>query len=470
VGAAADPGSFRDPTSRVFVTDEGVFRGLTAEGLAGYEAAAAAPFLGELQDEGALVRTELVEPGAAPDLGEGWAGVLRHERVPVITYPYEWTFEMLRDAGLAHLEVTRRALEGGCITKDASAYNLQFEGVRPVFIDVGSFEGLVRGEPWPGYRQLCSMFLNPLVLTATTGVDFHPWLRGSLEGLAPADLARLVPLRRRVRKGLAVHVGLQARAERRWADRDAERDVRAEMRSAGFGPKVIRGQLDNLERALRGLRWRAQSSTWSGYGDRSHYSDADLDAKEAMVADAARSLAPGLVLDLGANDGRFSRVALANGAARSVAVDADHLVVDRLYRDLRDEGEQRILPLVLDLAAPSPGRGWRGAERRPFTDRVRPDLVLCLALVHHLALTATIPFEEIVAWLADLGAPLVVELPHPEDPMAARLLARKRPGTFDHYSVAGWERALGARFDLDERVPLPSGHRTLYRCTPRPGP
>ena len=173
------------------------------------------------------------------------------------------------------------------------------------------------------------------------------------------------------------------------------------------------------------------------------------------------------MLDLGANDGHFSRLALRAGAGNVVAVDSDDLVVDRLYRDLRAEGERRILPLVLDLSDPSPALGWRSRERPAFVDRVRPDLVLCLAVVHHLALTNTVPLDEIVAFLADFGAPLVVEFPHDDDPMAARLLARKRAGVFDAYHRANWERALATRFDVHATETLPAGTRTLYRCTPR---
>jgi hypothetical protein len=173
------------------------------------------------------------------------------------------------------------------------------------------------------------------------------------------------------------------------------------------------------------------------------------------------------VLDLGANDGRFSQLAVDSGARRVVAVDSDQLVVDRLYRRLHATGEHRILPLVLDLADPSPGLGWRGRERPSFVDRVRPDLVLALAVVHHLALTNTVPFGHIVDLLADLASPLVVEFPHRDDPMAARLLARKRAGLFGHYRLDRWEVALRRRFDVVESETLPSGTRTLYGCKPR---
>ncbi len=454
-GSGRDPGSFRDPTSRVYRVDDAIYRGLSTEGLADFEAVAASKFFDALVGEGRVVGTEVVTD---PVVGlEGWEGVLRHERIPVVTYPYEWPFEMLRDAALLQLEVTRRALAEGFITKDATSYNVQFDGTRPVFIDIGSFEPVRSGQPWYGYRQFCELFLNPLVLQAVAGSTFHHWMRGSLDGIAPSELAPLIKGRRRFDRGLLVHVRMHARAERRYADADKERDVGGELRQAGLGPKVLAAQVNNLERLVRKLRWKAQSSTWSDYADRGHYSDKDLDAKDSFVARAVRDTGPDLVLDLGANDGRFSMLALESGARRAVAVDSDHLVVDRLYRHLRDTGEQRILPLVMDLSDPSTGLGWRGLERPGFTDRVRPDLVLCLAVVHHLALTDTVPFELIVDFLRDFDSPLVVEFPHRDDPMAARLLARKRAGLFDHYDRPEWEKALQARFNVVETETAPSG-------------
>ena len=461
MGASADPGSFRDPRSRVFVTPDAVYRGLTAEGLADYEAVERAPFFAALLDEGAVVATERADP--APELAGDWAAVLRHERLDLISYPYEWTFSMLQDAALLQLDVTRRALADGCITKDATPYNVQFDGVRPRFVDIGSFEKLVAGEPWPGYGQFCELFLNPLVLEAVAGVPFQPWLRGSVRGISPAEVAPLVRGRKRLDRGLLVHVGLHARAQRRYDDRDAG-EVKQELKQAGFGPKIIDAQLANLAKTVRSLHPENGDSTWSDYSDRSHYDDADLGAKVAFVEQATRATSPHLVLDLGANDGRFSHVAVEAGARRAIAVDSDALVVDRLYRMLRDRSEDRITPLLLDLTNPSSGVGWRGRERRPFVERVRPDLVLCLAVVHHLALTDTVPFEEIVGFLADFGAPLVVELPHRDDPMVARLLARKRAGLFDHYDRPQWEQALAGRFEILEQATLPSGRRTLYSC------
>ncbi|CAN5912704.1 nodulation protein NoeA [soil metagenome] len=463
---APDPGSFRDPLSQVFLADREVLRGLSPAGLREFEAVAASPFFAGLLADDAVVDTELLDPATHP-LHDQWAGVLRHRRLRVVSYPYEWAFEMLRDAALLQIDVARRAVGAGFSSKDATSFNITFDGTRPIFIDIGSFEKPRAREPWPGYRQFCELFLNPLVIQATAGVDFHPWLRGSINGLSPTDTAAVVPLRRRVRKGLLAHVTLQARSDRRHAATAAAEEEGPSKTRPGFSKALVSAQLDNLEKTVRALRWKAQRSTWSDYSDRSHYVGEDLPAKDAFVGDAVTDLSPGLVLDLGANDGRFALLALEHGAGHVVAADVDHLVVDKLYRHLRDIDETRVLPLVLDLANPSPGTGWRSRERQRFVDRVRPDLVLCLAVVHHLALTNTVPLEEIVAFLADFGAPLVVEFPHPDDPMVKILLSRKRPGLFDHYNPDAWERALEGRFDIEKHTELPSGTRTLYRAVPR---
>ncbi len=461
-----DSGSFRDPLSRVFVADDHVWRALAPAGLEDYRAVAESPFFAAAMERGDIIGTELVDAPPA-ELGDDWAAVLRHERLDVVTYPYEWSFEMLRDAARLQLDLTREALAEKIITKDASAYNVQFRGARPVFIDVGSFERL-RPEPWPGYRQFCELFLNPLLIQAVADVDFRPLLRGSVHGIPPTETAALLGGRGKLTKGVLTHVKLHARAEERYADADRERDVKQELQRAGFGPGIIDAQLKNLRKAIDGLKWDHGRSTWSEYSDRSHYTDRDLDAKDDFVrATIGAATDRHLVLDLGANDGRFSRAALAAGAERVVAVDSDHLVIDRLYRTLREEGEDRILPLVVDLSDPSPAMGWRGRERPAFVDRVRPDVVLCLAVVHHLALTNTVPLPEIVEFLADFGAPLVVEFPHRDDEMASRLLARKRAGVFDAYDRPQWEAALERRFHVRRRATLPGGTRTLYDAVPR---
>jgi hypothetical protein len=458
-----DPGSFRDPHSRVFFEGEDVYRALSAEGLADWEAVESSRLFPAWVESGRLVATERAD-GAMPDLGDEWAALLRHERVPFVSYPYEWPFGMLKDAALLELDLLIAALDEDLILKDASPYNVQWRGSRPLFIDVGSIQRLAPGEPWAGYRQFCSLFLYPLMLQAWKDIEFQPWLRGSVEGIPPPQMRNLLSLRDRFRRGATTHVVLHARLERRYGDRG--RDVRRELRAAGFDKKLVRANAQGLAKVVRGLTWEPAPSEWSGYAETAPYETADAERKAAFVREAVTAIRPRLVWDLGANDGAYSRIAAAH-ADYVVAADGDHVVVEQLYRTLRAEKEARILPLVLDVADPSPGLGWRGRERAALDQRGRPDLVLALALVHHLAITRNVPLAELVDWLAGLGGALVVEFVTPEDAMVERLLAPKREGLHGDYRRDEFERALGDRFSVANTLEVCGGRRVLYLGRPR---
>jgi hypothetical protein len=472
--AGLEPGSFRDPDSRVLVSDQGVFRLLSETGLADWKALAGSGLFARATADGSLIPThelngDLALPaeldGAETALVKPAAAVLRHDRIPFVSYPYEWTFGMLRDAALLELDLLLAALDDGLILKDATPYNVQWRGIRPVFVDVGSFERLREGEPWAGYRQFCMQCLYPLMLAAYRDVAFQPLLRGRLEGIAPAEAARLLSGRQRLRRGVLSHVVLHARLERRYEHR-AGADVRGELERARFSVELVRANARRLRKLVSRLEWRPGASAWTRYRETSTYSDAETAGKADFVRAAVAEVAPRLTWDLGANDGLFSRVA-AEAGSYVIALDSDHATAETLYRSLREADETSILPLVADLADPSPGLGWRGRERRPLLDRGRPDLVLCLALVHHLSIAANIPLAEVVAWLADLGAPVVVEFPSREDPMVARLLAAKRGDAHPDYDRSHFERCLERHFDVERREELSSGTRILYRASPR---
>jgi hypothetical protein len=381
-----------------------------------------------------------------------------------VSYPYEWTFSMLKDAALLQLDLLLAALERDLVLKDSTPYNVQFRGVRALFVDVGSFERLRPGEPWAGYRQFCMLYLYPLLLQALKGVRFQPWLRGSLEGITATEMRGLMSARDRFRRGLPTHVFLHARLERRYADRGGE--IREDLRRAGFRKALIVANVRKLRALVQRLHWDPPAGVWTVYGARNSYSDADVARKEDFVRDAARACSPALVWDFGANNGRYSRLA-AEHARTVVAIDADQGPLELLYRELRDEGDERILPLTIDLADPSPGLGWRGLERGALAVRGRPDLVLALALVHHLTISANVPVKDVVDWLAGLGSALVVEFPTREDPMVKKLLAPKREGLHPDYELSHFERCLAEAFTIDRSERLRSGTRVLFLVRPK---
>lgn len=471
-GARPEPGSFRDPANRVFYVDGQVLRGLGPQAAEDWRALTESTFFPALMAAGKICATEPVESTTLP-AGDGgpWAAVLRHERIPFVSYPYEWSFAMLRDAALLHLEILREAVAAGFTVKDGTAYNLQWRGAEPVFIDVGSFQPARDGEPWAGYRQFCQTMLYPLMLQAHLGLDFQPWLRARIDGVEPGQMRRLFTGRRRFRAGVLKHVHLHDAMQNRHAD-SSSGAVREQLRDAGFSRELVLALVRSLEKLVRKLDWQPSRSHWAGYQQTCTYSAADREVKQRFV-DAALAAAggPRLVLDLGANDGTYSRIA-ARHAANVVALEADPAVVDGLYRQLRADGERRILPLVMDLADPSPGGGWRGVERASLAARAEADAVLALAVIHHLAIGRNVPLAEVADWLvgfvASAGARgrVVVEFVHPEDPMARRLLANKPAGLFPDYRREEFERLLERRCVIERREELPSGTRTLYVAAP----
>lgn len=368
---------------------------------------------------------------------------------------------MLKAAATLQLDLLEDALTEGLILKDATPYNIQFVGDRPVFVDVGSFTTYRPGEPWIGYRQFCRQFLYPLMVRAHADVPFQPMLRGSLDGI-PAETARsLLKGRRATRPGVAMDVMLQSRAERTMSD--SSRNVRSEMSSAGFSAELILTNVHRLQKVVEKTTWDSGESTWSEYATCDHVAT-QRGPKETFVTRIAGLKHRTLVWDLGANDAHFS-VAVAALADTVVAVDGDEAVVDRVFQSLSTSGPHNVLPLVMDLADPSPGLGWRGVERRRLEDRGQPDLVLMLAVIHHLVIGANLPLAAVVDWVASLGSEVVFEWVPIEDPMSQRLTANKRRSEVHaDYDEESLRRYLDGRFEIKEEMPLEG--RRLFHLIP----
>ena len=461
----SEPASFRDPSTRVFYVGDRVLRGLDERAAADWEALVATRFFPAQLGDGHVVRTA---PAAelSSDLADAYELVLEHERIPFISYPYEWTFDMLRDAAELHLDLLLAALQEGLTMKDGYSFNVQWRGPVPTFIDVGSFERGTGG-PWVGYRQFCQTFLYPLMLEGHLGVPFQKYLSGHLDGLEPTEMRRLFRGRQRFKKGVFRHVYLHSVAETRVTNESEK--VRTDLGKAGFGDELAKAAVRKLLKLVRRLKSKRAESGWKAYRSTCSYSEADREVKERFLRASLAGRHDSICWDLGANDGYYSRI-VAESGCYVVAVDSDDVTVNAMYRSLRADGIDNVLPLVMNLVDPSPSRGWRGKERTSFTDRRSPDLVLALALVHHLALGANVPLPEIMDWFRSMGGTLIVEFIEPHDPMAKRLLANKRAGLFPNYEIQAFEEELRKRYVIQSQESLPGGSRTLYLAEPRRSP
>ncbi len=395
------PGSFRDPSGFVYRRDDVLYRQIQRSFATEWDALTASGLLERLQADGRLVRHEVVDPASfAADPATAHA-VLRPEPIDFISYPYEWSFGQLRDAAVLTLDVQTAATAAGFTLRDASAYNVQFRDGRPILIDTLSFEPAREGAPWAAYKQFCEHFLAPLALMAHRDVRCGLMLRDHIDGI-PLDLAaRLLPGRTRLNVGLGSHVHLHARAQARYAD--SAKPAADPAKPGSMTPLKQAALIDSLRRTVLGLRWEPKGTEWADYAEHTSYGADAASDKDAIVERFVRDAGGSVVWDLGANTGRFSRIAAAQGR-RVVAWDLDPAATERHYRLIREAGTTDTIPLMLDLANPSPGLGWAHVERMSLLDRANADVLLALALVHHLAIGRNLPLDRIADFFARPGA------------------------------------------------------------------
>lgn len=456
MNVAVEPGSFRDPSGFVFTRGDALLRQVQDSYREEYDSLMHSGLYASLVDAGLLIPHVEVELDAAPR--NGAYRVLQPERVPFVSYPYEWCFSELRDAALTTLRVQREAIRFGMSLKDASAYNIQFVRGKPVLIDTLSFERFDESRPWVAYGQFCRHFLAPLALMAHTDVRLGRMLRMFIDGL-PLDLAsRLLPWRTRLDPRLLVHVHLHGAAERRALSESAARPVPAHR----MGRAALMGMLDSLEAAVCRQTWKPSGTVWADYYASTNYTDAAMAGKRRIVSEMldAISPTPRTAWDLGANTGVFSRLAAERGMT-TIAWDIDPAAVEQNYLACRADGETRVLPLLQDLTSPSPDLGWALRERKSLTGRGPADVVLALALVHHLAIANNVPLDRVAGFLRSMGRWLVVEFVPKEDSQVQRLLAA-REDIFRDYTLTGFEQAFSAHFRVIRRVAVPESARTIY--------
>ena len=463
--AQVNAGSFRDRDGRVYQYQGRIFRGLSEAALQSFRQLQEKPFYTKLLESGKVIGSHELTAQENPlpeHLRRQWTGFLEHDPVKVISYPYEWTFSMLRAAASLQLHLVERAVSNGFTLKDATPYNIQFVDRKPVFIDIPSFEPLDEGEPWSGYRQFCEMFLFPLMLQAYKGCNFQPFMRAAIDGVDVQTAAALFGFRDRFRKGVLSHVWLQSKLDRRFGG--SSENVRSSLKSAGFNRELILVNVRKMQKLVKKLEWKAAGSEWGDYTEFHNYSEDDHALKENFIREAISTEIPQTVWDIGCNTGQFSRIA-ASGCRQVLSMDIDHVAVERLF--LNPHTPANILTLVQNVADPSPNWGWRNRERSDLQTRSQPNLVLCLALIHHVVITANIPLAEFIDWLAGLTDKLVIEYVSRQDDKVQTLL-RNKEDKYKDYSRESIESNLKRHFDIRTQQDVNNGNRCLYLCV-KPG-
>jgi ribosomal protein L11 methylase PrmA len=439
-----DGASFRDPAGRVLQYGTRIFRAVFDQGLENYRAVRTSGVLDEMIERGLILAAEPISPDELDPAireilpsGRVW---LEHPRLDYISYPYEWCFSGLRAAALLHLDLQLNLLERGFTLSDATAYNVQFRGTRPVFIDHLSLVPYEDGSVWIGQRQFGMQFLNPLYLWAKKGIAPNAWYRGSLEGIEPEELLKILGWKDRFSFTVLAHiVGPAAFARRRIAEGLSARPARQAVLPK---PRLV-ALLTTLRDYIANLAAPFAKTVWGDYADNNSYDEARRAAKHAFVGECVAASAARLVYDIGCNSGDFSQTALSAGAQNVIGFDFDHGALERAFARF-DKAGQPVLPLWLDAANPSPSQGWAGKERKSMAERGEADFVLALAVIHHLAIAKNVPLDMAVAWLMSLAKNGVIEFPSKADPMVQQLL-HHRPDIFPDYTEGAFLKHVSDR-------------------------
>lgn len=452
---AEDPGSFRDPGGRVFIDGERVLRAVYPSSSGDYRAFRDSRLLDRLIEKKWLLGSSEIEPSSNP-AGAGANFLLEHPKLPFVSYPYEWPFSLHKRAALLQLDLLIEGLEQGITLSDATAYNVQFIGSEPRFIDHLSFRPYREGEIWAAHRQFCMQFLNPLALWSRFGVPPNNWFRGSLEGIAPEELAPLLRWRDMLSWTLLSHVVMQGVAQKSSQSGSAAGTGQSQ---STLSRTAFKAMLVGLRSFVAASSLPPQRTLWDGYDVNNSYRSEEAAAKHEFVRKMVQAVRPKLLFDLGCNTGDYSATAITAGAQYVVGFDFDFGALERAV-DRSSANKLPFLPLWLDATNPSPAQGWNQVERPGFAERTRGEAVLALAFIHHLAIAKNIPLDLAIDWIMATAPVGVIEFPPKADPMVQQLLAR-REDIFPNYDEEHFLAEVEKRGRLVASERLSPGGRLL---------
>lgn len=453
--------SFRDNAGFLFRQEGRLFRQVNKTYQQNYDKLMNSGLYDELQKQELLVSHR--ESNLAP-LSKNGCKVIEPKLIPFISYAYEWSFEQLRAAALCTLTIQKIALDFNMSLKDASAFNIQFHEGAPILIDTLSFEPYKPDQPWIAYRQFCQHFLAPLALMSLRDSRFGQMAKTFIDGI-PLDLAaELLPATAWLNAGLLLHLGVHGKANAHAKNIETKNVANSKMTKL-----ALLALIDNLETTIRNLKSPMSRGFWMQYQQIHNYSEGAERHKEQLVQSyldkalthsKSDSQSPTIVWDIGANTGKFSRMA-AEKCDLVLSFDMDHDCVEAGYRYAAQNELTNVLPLVCDLSAPTPAIGWAHAERASLLERGSATATLALAVIHHLAIGNNVPLEMIAELFSQMGESLIVEFVPKEDSQV-KLMLSSREDIFDDYSRESFEAAFSSYFDILDSSDVDQSVRTLY--------
>lgn len=442
--------SYRDPSGYVFTYNNEIYRQVNLSFQNDFEAFTNSGLYNDLVKGGFLIPHQLIQQNFTGD--SSWFTTIKPEQVPLISYPYEWSFSMLKDAALLTIELALKALEYGMILKDASPYNIQFHKGRTIFIDTLSFANYTEGEPWIAYRQFCESFVAPLSLMHYTGLPMQRLLLSHPDGIPLQYITKLLPFKSRFNPHLYLHIHLHG---------SVTSEASSKPQKSFLSQQKLVYLLKGLQHLVTSFSFKKYENVWGRYYEEAVTRPNYLSEKKEMIAGWIQSL-PDIetVIDIGGNTGEFAALA-ADNDRRIICADGEHHAIETLYNQVKSKQSPVMIPLVIDFTSPSPAIGVNNTERASFLQRASSDLAMMLALIHHLGIGKNIPFNKIAEMCAGLGKFLIIEFVPKEDEKVQVLLQHKKD-LYDGYTEEAFSNAFSIHFRVIEKRTLSSSPRIIY--------
>ncbi|KAF5083743.1 hypothetical protein DSECCO2_85450 [anaerobic digester metagenome] len=446
-----DPASFRDPSGHIFFENDKAYRRINAIYLEKYQRIKNSGLFSKLISEKLLISHTDGESGF-DEFGK--YQIIIPDTIPFISYPYEWSFSQLRDAALLTLKILNISLDYGIILKDATPFNVQFVNGEPIFIDTLSFD-IWDGKPWVAYRQFCEMFLTNLSIMSYC----HPKLgiiqSNFLDGIPLEVASKILPIRSKLNIGLLIHIFLHSREIKSIKDNQKQID-----RKMKISKNALKGLCANLKHTVKTLNVNSIKSQWDSYYTNNRYSSQDFKMKTKFISDILSSINPKRTWDLGCNAGEFSIIA-SKYSEFILSIDSDHSCIEQIYDKCRNNQIKNILPILMDLTNPTSQLGWNLSERKSFKNRGSADMVIALALIHHICISHNIPINFVSQFFYDITQHLIIEfIPKSDSQIQEMLLMRE--DIFIDYNVDIFESEFSKKFSIIRKENLIDSKRILY--------
>ena len=454
-----EPSSFRDNLGNIYYFEKKILRTINTNSKENFEFLVDNKILEESIKKKFLIDSKVINKNELPKYFSRFDYVVESKLIPYISYPYEWSFEQLKCAAIHHLDFQIFLFKKGAILRDSSAYNIQFIGSEPVFIDLLSIKKYQEGEYWIGYKQFCENFLNPLLLGSIKGITHNAWFRGNLEGISSVELNKILTLREKMSLKIFSHVFLQARLNTMTIE-SSKKTLKKYQNLKKLSKNSYISIIKDLRDWISKLSFKKETTIWQNYSKENTYCVSEFDKKKLIVSEFVKKRKPSTLIDLGCNDGVYSKLCLDNGVQNVIGIDFDQNAISNAFIKAK-KNKDNFLPLVLDAANPSPNHGWFQTERKGFLERFKSQALIALAFEHHLIISKNIPLEQFIDWLLKISNNGLVEFIPKSDETIQKML-EFREDIFLNYTEIEFENYLKSKSNIINKTTITKSGRVIY--------